>query len=84
MKKAVLIFTMLALSSHAQAAIKPCEELKDEIAKKIESKGVQSYTLKIVPAGESSDGREVGSCEQGSKKIYYIRAGDKPGADNGE
>ncbi|MEY3746562.1 MAG: hypothetical protein RL194_21 [Pseudomonadota bacterium] len=84
MKKAVLMFTMLALGSHAQAAIKPCEELKDEIAKKIESKGVQSYTLKIVPAEESSEGREVGSCEQGSKKIYYIRAGNNTGADNGE
>jgi hypothetical protein len=84
MKKAVLMITMLALGSHAQAAIKPCEELKDEIAKKIESKGVQSYTLKIVPAGESSEGREVGSCEGGSKTIYYIRASDNTGADNGE
>jgi hypothetical protein len=33
--------------AHAQAA-KPCEELKDEIAKKVEASNVKSYSLEIV------------------------------------
>jgi hypothetical protein len=76
MKK--VLFTMAALfvipaSSFAQGA-KPCEELKTEIAAKLDAKGVKSYTLDIVAKdADAGDGKVVGTCEAGSKKIVYKR-----------
>jgi outer membrane lipoprotein-sorting protein len=61
-----------AASAHAQAA-KPCEELKSEIAKKIEANGVKSYTLDIVAKDQDGDGKIVGTCDGGTKKIVYKR-----------
>ncbi|MNW14670.1 hypothetical protein D3C71_2129580 [compost metagenome] len=53
------------------AAGKPCEELKAEIAAKLDGKGVSGYTLEIVEKGASTDGKVVGTCEGGSKEIVY-------------
>lgn len=58
--------------SHAQAA-KPCEELKSEIATKLDAKGVKAYSLEIVAKDQDTDAKVVGSCEGGSKKIVYRR-----------
>lgn len=69
----MLMLSMLAFASYSQAAAKPCEELKAEIAAKIESKGVSNYTLEIVPIDEAKEGREVGTCDGGTMKIIYIR-----------
>jgi hypothetical protein len=56
--------------SHAQS--KPCEELKTEIAQKLDAKGVKGYSLEIVDKDkEVTDGKAVGTCEAGSKKIIY-------------
>ena len=57
----------------AQAA-KPCEELKDEITKKLDAKGVKGYTLEIVAKDKDAEGKVVGTCEGGTKKIIYTRA----------
>ncbi|HSB52347.1 MAG TPA: DUF1161 domain-containing protein [Dissulfurispiraceae bacterium] len=61
------------LCSPALAQIKPCEELKAEIAAKLDAKGVKGYTLEIVPADEVKDQKVVGSCDGGMKKITYSR-----------
>ncbi len=56
--------------SYAQA--KPCEELKTEIAAKLDAKGVKGYSLDIVAKdADAGDGKVVGTCEAGSKKIIY-------------
>jgi hypothetical protein len=57
----------------AQAA-KPCEELKDEIAKKLDAKGVKVYTLEIVAKDKDAEGKTVGTCDGGTKKIIYSKA----------
>jgi uncharacterized protein DUF1161 len=54
-------------------ARKPCEDLKAEIAKKLESKGVTSYTLDVVDKGKEGDGKIVGGCDGGTKSIVYSR-----------
>ena len=59
------------------ATIKPCDELKTEIEAKLKEKGVQGYTLEIMPANQVKDEKVVGSCEGGSKKITYSRGGMK-------
>lgn len=68
----VLVALAIALPS-AWAQVKPCEELKTEIAAKISANGVTNFTLEIVPNEQVGDRKVVGSCEGGSKKIVYVR-----------
>jgi hypothetical protein len=69
---ATSILLFVSVPAHAQAA-KPCEELKDEITKKLDAKGVKGYTLEIVAKDKDSEGKVVGTCEGGTKKILYSR-----------
>jgi len=65
--------------SHAQAP-KGCEDLKTEIAAKLDAKGVKSYTLEIVAKDQDVEGKVVGTCGGGAKKIVYRKtteAGEK-------
>lgn len=64
----------------AFAQSKPCEELKSEIAAKLDAKGVKdsSSRLAIVPTEEVKDQKVVGSCEGGKKKITYTVPGTAP------
>jgi len=61
----------------AFAEVKPCDELKSEIAAKLDAKGVKEYTLEIVPNDQVKDQTVVGSCEGGTKKITYTRGKSK-------
>jgi hypothetical protein len=63
--------------AHAQAA-KPCEDLKAEIAAKLDAKGVKPYTLDIVTKDKEAEGKVVGTCEGGTKKIVYSRTSASP------
>jgi hypothetical protein len=55
-------------------ARKSCDDLKAEITKKLDAKGVTSYSLDIVDKGKEGDGTVVGSCEGGTKSVVYSRA----------
>jgi hypothetical protein len=70
-----IVLAALALASSPAWAGKGCEDLKSEIAGKIDAKGVKGYTLDIVPTADvkDGDGKVVGSCEGGNKKIVYKR-----------
>lgn len=70
MKKiiAVAVLGLLALPAFAS---KNCEELKSEIAAKLDAKGVTGYTLEIVATEDVKDQKVIGSCEAGTKKITY-------------
>jgi hypothetical protein len=70
--KVLPIFVLLVLASSPAFAGKDCNELKSEIEAKIKAKGVTSFTLEVV-AGEAKDGKVVGSCDGGTKKIVYKR-----------
>ncbi|MCX5506499.1 DUF1161 domain-containing protein [Pseudomonas sp. BJa3] len=70
MKKLILAVGLMA--GGAMAAGKPCEELKAEIAAKLDAKGVKGYSLEIVNKGEPA-GKVIGSCEGGTKEIVYRR-----------
>ena len=67
----VLLF--VSVPAHAQAA-KPCEELKTEIATKLDAKGVKGYTLDIVAKDKDAEGKVVGTCDGGTKKIIYTKS----------
>ena len=74
MKKFLLAVGLLSIAGTALAAGKPCEELKSELAAKLDAKGVQHYSLDVVDKGAATDGDKViGSCEGGTKEIVYKR-----------
>ncbi len=78
MKQVIFFLVSVMVFCHASAfaEIKSCEELKAEIAAKLEAKGVKGYTLEILPADQVKDQNIVGSCEGGTKKISYSRTKD--------
>jgi hypothetical protein len=71
--KRLLVCAFLLLVAAPLFAAKACEELKSEIDAKLQAKGVKNYTLEIVPNEEVKDGKVVGSCDGGKKKIVYNR-----------
>ncbi|CRM78663.1 hypothetical protein [Pseudomonas sp. 37 R 15] len=73
MKKFLLAVGLLSIAGTALAAGKPCDELKSELAAKLDAKGVQHYSLDVVDKGAAADGQVIGSCEGGTKEIVYKR-----------
>ncbi|MBI6908000.1 DUF1161 domain-containing protein [Pseudomonas sp. SIMBA_059] len=73
MKKFLLAVSLLSIAGTAMAAGKPCEELKSELAAKLDAKGVQHYSLDVVAKGAAGDSKVIGSCEGGTKEIVYKR-----------
>jgi hypothetical protein len=74
-KLMVAALVALGMGGSAWAQVKPCEELKGEIDSKIRKNGVDKFTLEIVDANAQADGKVVGTCDGGSKKIVYKRGG---------
>jgi len=73
MKHLILSAALLALAAPTFAASKSCDELKSEIAAKLDEKKVAGYQLEIVEADKVGDGKVVGSCDGGKKKIVYSK-----------
>ena len=63
----------LLLSASPVFAAKSCDELKTEIAAKLDAKSVTGYTLEIVANDQVGERKVVGSCEGGTKKIVYTK-----------
>jgi len=72
--KSLVIAVALSLLALPAFAAKDCEELKTEIAAKLEAKGVKGAVLSIVPADQVKDEKVVGSCAGGTMKITYKKA----------
>ena len=73
MGRLIVAALVLGLSGSAWAQAKPCDELKGEIEAKIKKNGVEKFTLDIVDANAQAEGKVVGTCEGGTKKIVYKR-----------
>jgi Protein of unknown function (DUF1161) len=67
------VLSIVTLVASASAMATPCDEVKGQIAAKLDAKHVTNYTLDVVPADQNSDAKVVGSCEGGAKKIVYSR-----------
>lgn len=72
MKSAATLLAATLTCASALAA-KPCEELKSEIAAKLDAAGVKNYTLEVVEADKVGEAKVVGSCDGGTKKITYAK-----------
>ena len=75
MKSFIAVAASMLIASPALAQVKPCEELKSEIEAKIKNNGVKDFTLTIVDKDQAEDGKVVGTCDGGTKKIVYKRGG---------
>jgi hypothetical protein len=66
---------LLVFSGPALAQRKDCGELKGEIEAKIKKNGVDKFSLEVVEADKQADGKVVGTCGGGTKKIVYKKGG---------
>jgi len=66
---------LLVFSGPALAQRKDCGELKGEIEAKIKKNGVDKFSLDVVEADKQTEGKVVGTCEGGTKKIVYKKGG---------
>ncbi len=79
MKIVASVAVLLCASAFAFAdGPKSCDVLKSEIAKKLEANGAKAYTLEIVAKDKDAEGKVVGSCEGGTKKIMYVKVAPAP------
>ena len=75
MRMLIAVVSLVLVASPAIAQVKACEELKAEIEAKIKTNGVKEFTLTIVDKEAAEDGKVVGTCDGGTKKIVYKRGG---------
>jgi hypothetical protein len=75
----IVVLLFASVLAYAQGP-KSCEDLKAEIAKKVEANGAKTYTLDIVAKDKEAEGKEVGHCGGGTMKIMYIRTSPPPAA----
>ncbi|MCE4554045.1 DUF1161 domain-containing protein [Roseateles cellulosilyticus] len=71
--KPLLPLLLVACAAGAHAAAKPCDELKAEIAAKLDEKGVKNYEITAVENDKVGDAKVIGSCDGGTKKLTYVR-----------
>jgi hypothetical protein len=70
---AIVVLGMAGVAS-AQGVRKPCDELKGEIEAKIKKNGIEKFSLDVVDtSAEAGEGKVVGTCDGGTKKIVYKR-----------
>ena len=75
----IVVLLFASVLAYAQGP-KSCEDLKAEIAKKVEANGAKAYTLDIVAKDKEAEGKEVGHCGGGTMKIMYLRTSPPPAA----
>jgi Protein of unknown function (DUF1161) len=72
MQKLLLAFAASIFSSLASGA-NTCDALRAQIDAKIRASGVARFTLSTVEADAKVNGRVVGTCDLGTRKIVYAQ-----------
>ena len=74
MKLIIAAAAAIALANPAFAQQKKsCDDLKGEIEAKIKKNGVEKFSLDVVEKDKQAEGKVVGTCDGGAKKIVYKR-----------
>lgn len=68
------VFVALALWGVAAlpAQAVSCDALRAAVDARIRSHGVPDFSLSVVDANQAPNGKVVGSCELGTKKLVYV------------
>jgi len=72
-KTIVAVLVAVGMAGPAWAQSKSCDELKADIEAKIKKNGVDKFTVEVVDKDAQADGKVVGTCGAGAKKIVYRR-----------
>jgi hypothetical protein len=80
MKTSLLPLALAGLLACSASHAFTCEELRARIEARIAENGVSRFTVTTVDAAAPADGRVVGTCERGSKKIVYLQQAGSAGA----
>jgi hypothetical protein len=72
-KLIVAMVAALGMSGTAWAQSKSCDELKADIEAKIKKNGVEKFSVDVVDKDAQAEGKVVGTCGGGAKKIVYKR-----------
>lgn len=70
---AAAVVVGMAVSGPALAQRKDCGDLKGEIEAKIKKNGVDKFSLDVLDKDAQAEGKVVGTCDGGTKKIVYKR-----------
>jgi hypothetical protein len=73
MRRALAAAALLLAAGAAGAS--NCAAISAGIEAKIRAAGVADFTLQTVEAGAPTQGKVVGTCDRGTKKIAYRRGG---------
>jgi len=49
-----------------------CDELRASVEAKIRRNGVSDFTVSVIAANHAPNGKVVGSCELGTRKLVYV------------
>ena len=62
---------LLLASTASHADNNNCDAIRGQIDAKVRASGVTDFALAVVDANAQAEGKVVGSCDLGSKKIVY-------------
>jgi hypothetical protein len=79
--KLLALCAAAALTPEAFATRLDCSELKQRIESQVREHGVQKYAVEIVDAKAKASGKEVGRCEDGTRKLMYSKSEMASGAE---
>ena len=69
------VLAALLAAAGAAHANSNCDSIREQIDAKVRATGVSRFTLTVVDSAASAPGRNVGSCDRGSRKILYVQEG---------
>jgi hypothetical protein len=64
---------LLLASTASHADNNNCAAIRDQIDAKIRASGVTDFALAVVDANAQAEGKVVGSCDLGTRKIVYLK-----------
>lgn len=75
---ALLLALLAAPAGASTLATDNCEPLRAQIESRIREAGVRQLSVTVHAMEEAVQGRVVGSCAQGRRKIVYVQHGAAP------
>lgn len=73
MLRHLALLAPLLLASAASRADGNCDAIRAQIDAKVRASGVADFALTVVDADAKAEGKVVGSCALGARKIVYTR-----------
>lgn len=72
------LLTALLLLASASAYADNCDAIRRQIDAKVRTSGVTNFSLSVVDSNAKVNGKVVGTCDLGTKKVVYTKADSSP------